>query len=587
MFKYVLFMDIKNLINSRFKIVDVFWELDYEQSYLVKQLNDPDTLSCLSVYKITELSASKLQEILTNLKSLSQLKNSENILFPRIIDMFTENDYLFFLYEHLKGDTLSSEIESDRLWDQNTALIEMRNLLENLTYLHSLNLIHQSIKPQSIAINNNSKKLLFNNYGKIINSPSSALMATITIQDRLYLAPEVITGKTAFASDIYAVGILVINMLIGKKIIELAEDDQGNLIWETEVNLEQNLVNILKKMTNININQRYQNIDQVLQDLNTQIPRQNQSISSEINYTPTEIFSPNQSPQNIEEKPTLSQTEIVNPPPEKTSNANQIHSLPDTQISIPSTDNNNSVIYSEPAKNNTVIPPNPPLKVIVIPPNPPLKGENLEAKNNSNQQQKFLLNAQLAFGIINRLKTPKTMIASLAIALFLIFGIGILKSYLHQKYITKISQELKTYYETDKFQECLDLINSDKVKSLPIIDTIESQFLGKCWLGLAELEVIKGNFPEAIRKAVNVDRKSANYEDAKQKIEKWAEQIFLEAENVCKVQKNEALAEEIASNIPESSIWRKKALDLLATCELGETQPTQTYDLCPGPLCPY
>ncbi len=582
-------MDINNFINSQFKIIDVFSESNCKKHYLVNELNNPDNSYCLYVYKITDLSEAKVTEIVTKLNTLSQLKQSENLSFPRVIKVFTEQDYLLFVHEYLEVETLSSEIENNRLWDQDTAVEEMRNLLENLTYLHSQNLIHQSIKPESISINNNKEdhKVIFNNYGQIIDSPSSNLMATITVQDRLYLPPEVIRGKTAFASDIYAVGILVINMLIGQKIIELEEDNEGNLIWQTEVNIEPSLVNIIKKMTFINIKKRYQNIEEVIQDINTYFPQQNNSKflqSTAQGYTPTEIIGVNQPIQNSEKKPTLSQTEIAEPTPKEKSKINDIHSLPDTQISLYSNDDNGKVNYSNQQTNIPPIPSqnnlNDDYPFINNTEQPNRSPEPTKPAKNNYHKQKLSLKAGLAFGMMSRLKSPQAMIISSAIALILIFGAGIVKSHFHQKYITKISQELKGYYETDQFQQCLNLINSDQVQSLQIIETIEQEFVGKCWLGLAELEAIQGNYPEAIRKAVNVDRKSANYKDAKQKIEEWSEQIFREAEEVCRVQKNVALAEEIASNIPPISQWRKKVLDLMSTCGQEPQPKVKVYDLC-------
>lgn len=61
--------------------------------------------------------------------------------------------------------------------------------------------------------------------------------------------------------------------------------------------------------------------------------------------------------------------------------------------------------------------------------------------------------------------------------------------------------------------------------------------------------------------------------------------FFLEAKILCQTNSELSLIEEKLMPIPESSKWKKDALNLLDQCE-NNTNNNQVIPLCPGPLCP-
>ncbi|MGI0483756.1 hypothetical protein ACN4EE_23620, partial [Geminocystis sp. CENA526] len=135
--------------------------------------------------------------------------------------------------------------------------------------------------------------------------------------------------------------------------------------------------------------------------------------------------------------------------------------------------------------------------------------------------------------------------------------------------------------EQKKYNDCLILINSDKVQSLTVRDSIQQEFLGKCQLGLAELEALDNQFAEAIKIALRIDSKSSDYNRAKEFIDDWSKQILEEAKNMHSLENDCSIIEEKLANIPESSVWKKDALDLIHECK----NKGIVIDMCPGPLC--
>jgi predicted ATPase len=98
-------------------------------------------------------------------------------------------------------------------------------LLQALYYLHRRNIIHRDLKPGNILVSNGQVKLL--DFGLAVYNGTGVSRGTSgTIG---YIAPEVLMGgKPSIASDLYAVGTLTYEMLLGTHPFE--SDDRLELI---------------------------------------------------------------------------------------------------------------------------------------------------------------------------------------------------------------------------------------------------------------------------------------------------------------------------------------------------------------------
>lgn len=82
-------------------------------------------------------------------------------------------------------------------------------------------------------------------------------------------------------------------------------------------------------------------------------------------------------------------------------------------------------------------------------------------------------------------------------------------------------------------------------------------------MGLAEIQAVDGNFAEAINIAIQINRDSSDYERARQFIDDWSEQLFLEAKILCQTNSELSLIEEKLMPIPESSKWKKRCFKFI------------------------
>src|SRR5439155_4179691 len=96
----------------------------------------------------------------------------------------------------------------------------IRQISQALQYAHSHGIIHRDIKPENILFGAHHR-LLLGDFGLALLAPSPQLFSTQEMAGTLpYMAPEQLRGKPCFASDQYALGIIVYEWLCGVRPFE-------------------------------------------------------------------------------------------------------------------------------------------------------------------------------------------------------------------------------------------------------------------------------------------------------------------------------------------------------------------------------
>ena len=122
----------------------------------------------------------------------------------------------YLVLERLPGDTLADEIAKGRLSLGDALTIGMQ-VADGVSFAHRKNLVHRDLKPANILLtaDRNAKVADFG-LAQDLRETSATLAGTVwgTVQ---YLAPERAEGEPAtIASDIYALGIVIYEMLTGR-----------------------------------------------------------------------------------------------------------------------------------------------------------------------------------------------------------------------------------------------------------------------------------------------------------------------------------------------------------------------------------
>ncbi len=120
-----------------------------------------------------------------------------------------------------------------------------------------------------------------------------------------YVANEQLGGKPRVSSDIYALGITAIQALTRLYPEQIAENTQtGEILWRQNAQVSDRLAGILDLMVKSHFRDRYQSVEEVLNDLqNIQVNSQNTLVSNTTkNQLPTTNFAPLQQLSTIDNR---------------------------------------------------------------------------------------------------------------------------------------------------------------------------------------------------------------------------------------------------------------------------------------------
>jgi Protein kinase domain len=90
----------------------------------------------------------------------------------------------------------------------------VEQIAEALQYVHDRGLVHRDIKPENLLLGANNQ-LLLSDFGISITAHKAASREEMIAGTAAYMAPELIEGEACFASDQYALGVVVYEWLCG------------------------------------------------------------------------------------------------------------------------------------------------------------------------------------------------------------------------------------------------------------------------------------------------------------------------------------------------------------------------------------
>jgi len=178
------------------------------------------------------------------------------------------------LEQHLKAGRSFSETEIKEI---------AKALLEILTYLHGHTppVIHRDIKPSNILLANRSGHSVGQVY--LVDFGSVQTLAgkdggTVTVVGTYgYMPPEQFGGRAVPASDIYSLGATLIYLVTGSHPADLPQKNL-KIQFEPAVNISQELINWLKRMTEPSLERRLATVQDAFSALDKPQQRQLKTI---------------------------------------------------------------------------------------------------------------------------------------------------------------------------------------------------------------------------------------------------------------------------------------------------------------------
>lgn len=206
---------------------------------------------------------------------LRGIKQCMNLKSPHLVSIFdvkyNADRKPFVIMEFVSGPSLSELIKDSPggLGTQKTAFF-LREIAKGLSYLHECGIVHRDLKPSNIFYENGAVKIGDYGLSKAINACQNSAQ-TITVGTVHYMAPEIGAGRYDRSVDIYALGILLYEMVTGQVPFfgaSPAEVLMKHLTATAELDdIEQPFQRVIKKALAKDPADRYQTVQGMVEDV--------------------------------------------------------------------------------------------------------------------------------------------------------------------------------------------------------------------------------------------------------------------------------------------------------------------------------
>lgn len=137
--------------------------------------------------------------------------NHPNIV--RMLGADKEKDVFFMVMEYVKGPTLERILEKEKVLTLEKSIDYIKQLSYGVDHAHKNKIIHRDLRPSNVIVSEEGTV-------KITDFGTSAWLNSIQyaptrIGSPPYMAPEQFMGKASYASDLYSIGCIFYEILVG------------------------------------------------------------------------------------------------------------------------------------------------------------------------------------------------------------------------------------------------------------------------------------------------------------------------------------------------------------------------------------
>eukprot|EP00917_Polyrhabdina_sp_WS-2016_P026057 GHVP01055999.1.p1 GENE.GHVP01055999.1~~GHVP01055999.1.p1 ORF type:complete len:397 (-),score=93.47 GHVP01055999.1:3766-4956(-) len=198
-----------DLFLSKYRKVKLIGEGDFSEVYLVEN-RENKALSVVKRLKREHTGKRNREETIKEVKNLWKIVGTRNCI--QIYSAWEQNGYCYIETEYLSKGNLRelmelNKCENIRFNEEEIVLVSM-SIGNALKGIHSLDIIHMDIKPDNILISDEGVKLCDFGLSRDTEDPDDFIEG-----DRRYMAPEIFSVGPSKESDIFSLGIVLLEML--------------------------------------------------------------------------------------------------------------------------------------------------------------------------------------------------------------------------------------------------------------------------------------------------------------------------------------------------------------------------------------
>jgi serine/threonine protein kinase len=198
--------------------------------------------------------------------------NHPNIV--RMIAAEKENRVFFMVMEYIKGRTLEKLLDKEKILECERAVDYIKQIAQGVDHAHKNKIIHRDLRPSNIIISEDGT-------AKITDFGTSAWLSNIPyastrIGSPPYMAPEQFLGRASYQSDIYSLGCIFYEMIIGRppifdpdpfKILEKAQQGKITPPRLRNTKIPREIDEIIMRCLASKVEERYQKPSELIRAL--------------------------------------------------------------------------------------------------------------------------------------------------------------------------------------------------------------------------------------------------------------------------------------------------------------------------------
>jgi serine/threonine protein kinase len=260
-------------LTGRYKIVEQLGGGGFSQTFIAEDAHLPDRPLCVIKHlkpASTEEEILKISRELFDREAKVLYRLGRHDCIPTLLAHFEEDAEFFLAQELIEGDILTKELKREQCLGEEYTIDFLTNILPTLDFVHCQQVIHRDIKPSNLIRRASDRKIVLIDFGavkEVSTQPLSQLgsqlgqeqTSSLVIGSPGYMPNEQYSGKTMFASDIYAVGIIAVQALTGLAPNQIPEDPKtSEFCWRDRIQVTPTLGDVIDKMVRFDFRQRYQ-----------------------------------------------------------------------------------------------------------------------------------------------------------------------------------------------------------------------------------------------------------------------------------------------------------------------------------------
>ena len=151
---------------------------------------------------------------------IQEARSSARLAHPNVVNVFDQgqdSDMAYLVMEYLSGITLRQLLDEHRVLTTEQTLDILEAVLGGLAAAHKAGIVHRDLKPENVLLADDGR-IKISDFGLARAATANTATGAALLGTIAYLSPELVTrGVADTRSDIYAIGIMMYEMLVGEQ----------------------------------------------------------------------------------------------------------------------------------------------------------------------------------------------------------------------------------------------------------------------------------------------------------------------------------------------------------------------------------